>query len=97
MIWRLPWSQNKLLRFVRTVEPQTPGLSATLHRCSGVAISTHASWRPEAKKKEKKKPEIKKIVQSWVIDGSEKKEASISSSSKDKLDDGIRYRKGKHR
>ncbi|KAF2445598.1 hypothetical protein P171DRAFT_454157 [Karstenula rhodostoma CBS 690.94] len=51
----------------------------------------------EAKKKEKKKPEIKKIVQSWVIDGIENKEASSASGSNDKLDDGIRYRKGKHR
>ncbi|KAJ4347073.1 uncharacterized protein N0V89_011009 [Didymosphaeria variabile] len=62
-----------------------------------VVYSGYVRRIAEAKKKEKKKPEIKKIVQSWVIDGSEKMEASVSSGSKDKLDDGIRYRKGKHR
>ncbi|KAF1973337.1 hypothetical protein BU23DRAFT_554325 [Bimuria novae-zelandiae CBS 107.79] len=62
-----------------------------------VVYSGYVRRIAEAKKKEKKKPEIKKIVQSWVLDGSEKKEGAGSSSSKDKLDDGIRYRKGKHR
>lgn len=52
----------------------------------------------EAKTKEKKRPEIKEIIESWVIDGaSGKKTASLSTGSKEKLDDGIRYRKGKHR
>jgi hypothetical protein len=62
-----------------------------------VVYSGYVRRIAEAKKKEKKKPEIKKIVQSWVIDGGENKEASNSSGSKDNLDDGIRYRKGKHR
>jgi len=50
----------------------------------------------EAKRKEKRKPEIKKILQSWVIDGKEKGSA-LASDSKDKSDDALRYRKGKHR
>lgn len=62
-----------------------------------VVYSGYVRSIADAKKKEKKKPEIKKIVQSWVIDGSETKEASSASGSNDKLDDGIRYRKGKHR
>lgn len=62
-----------------------------------VVYSGYVRAVAEAKKKEKKKPEIKKIVQSWVIDGSEGKPASSALGSSEKLDDGIRYRKGKHR
>ncbi|KAF9733181.1 hypothetical protein PMIN06_011269 [Paraphaeosphaeria minitans] len=62
-----------------------------------VVYSGYVRSIAEAKKKEKKKPEIKNIVQSWVIDGSENKEAGSASGSNDKPDDGIRYRKGKHR
>lgn len=52
----------------------------------------------EAKRKEKKKPEIKEIVQSWVIDRSDHgKETDISSGAKERVEDGVRYRKGKHR
>ncbi|KAF2477996.1 uncharacterized protein BDR25DRAFT_206999 [Lindgomyces ingoldianus] len=52
----------------------------------------------EAKVKEKAKPEIKEIIESWVIDAdSGKKGATVSSVEKEKVDDGIRYRKGKHR
>ncbi|KAF2195416.1 hypothetical protein K469DRAFT_543192 [Zopfia rhizophila CBS 207.26] len=52
----------------------------------------------EAKLKEKKKPEIKQIIESWIIDGAVgKKNVTLSSASKEKADDGIRYRKGKHR
>jgi len=51
----------------------------------------------EAKRIEKKKPEIKKIVQSWVLDGAGTKEASLSTGAKEAADDGFRYRKGKHR
>lgn len=50
----------------------------------------------EAKRKEKKKPEIKKIVQSWIIDRGGK-EAAVSPGARDKIDDGLRHRKGKHR
>ncbi|KAJ4303607.1 hypothetical protein N0V90_002506 [Kalmusia sp. IMI 367209] len=60
-----------------------------------VVYSGYVRRIAEAKKKEKKKPEIKKIVQSWVIDGSGK-DGSISSG-KEKFDEGFRYRKGKHR
>lgn len=51
----------------------------------------------EAKQLEKKKPEIKEIVKSWVIDKETKEDNVPSSGSKEKPDDGIRYRKGKHR
>ncbi len=49
----------------------------------------------EAKQKEKKKPEIKKIVQSWVIDKTY--EGDSINGKEQKGDDGVRYRKGKHR
>ncbi|OAG03435.1 uncharacterized protein CC84DRAFT_1095677 [Paraphaeosphaeria sporulosa] len=62
-----------------------------------VVYSGYVRSIAEAKKREKKKPEIKKIVQSWVIDGNENKEAGSASGLNDKVDDGIRYRKGKHR
>ena len=53
----------------------------------------------EAKQREKKKPEIKKILESWVIDGAGGKEENISLNSPpaDKLDETLRHRKGKHR
>ncbi|KAH7080708.1 endoplasmic reticulum-based factor for assembly of V-ATPase-domain-containing protein [Paraphoma chrysanthemicola] len=50
----------------------------------------------EAKVTEKKKPEIKEIVKSWVLDKGEEKE-SVMLSGKDKDVDGVRFRKGKHR
>jgi hypothetical protein len=50
----------------------------------------------EAKQTEKKKPEIKEIVKSWVIDKGEEKEGVVVSG-KDKDVDGVRFRKGKHR
>ncbi|KAF2746889.1 hypothetical protein M011DRAFT_403635 [Sporormia fimetaria CBS 119925] len=52
----------------------------------------------QAKLEEKKKPEIKKIIESWVIDGSATtKDDAVSIPSKDYTEDGVRYRKGKHR
>ena len=53
----------------------------------------------EAKQREKKKPEIKKILDSWVIDGAGGKEENISLNSlpADKSDETLRHRKGKHR
>jgi hypothetical protein len=53
----------------------------------------------EAKAIEKKKPEIKEIIQSWVIDGAAKdmSSGSLAIGSKEMIDDGFRYRKGKHR
>ncbi|KAF2267386.1 hypothetical protein CC78DRAFT_76312 [Lojkania enalia] len=52
----------------------------------------------EAKLKERKKPEIKKIVESWVIDrATDKKGVATSSGSREGVDESIRYRKGKHR
>ncbi|ORY01343.1 endoplasmic reticulum-based factor for assembly of V-ATPase-domain-containing protein [Clohesyomyces aquaticus] len=52
----------------------------------------------EAKVREKKKPEIKEIIESWVIDATPgKKTVRLDSSAEEKEDHGIRYRKGKHR
>lgn len=48
----------------------------------------------EAKRLEKKKPEIKEIVKSWVID---KADGEATGIKEQKLDDGVRFRKGKHR
>ncbi|KAH7354543.1 endoplasmic reticulum-based factor for assembly of V-ATPase-domain-containing protein [Pyrenochaeta sp. MPI-SDFR-AT-0127] len=49
----------------------------------------------EAKRLEKKKPEIKEIVKSWIIDKDEGGEAT--GVKEQKVDDGVRFRKGKHR
>jgi hypothetical protein len=51
----------------------------------------------EAKLKERKRPEIKKIIESWVIDGSSTGKEAAVPSAKTTIDDGVRYRKGKHR
>jgi len=48
----------------------------------------------EAKRLEKKKPEIKEIVKSWII---EKDSEAREITPKEKDVDGIRFRKGKHR
>ena len=81
--------------------PKRLGLSMGGSGAVGIAevvvYSGYVRKVAEAKKKEKKKPEIKKIVQSWVITGNEKNDGSVTVDPKDKLDDGIRYRKGKHR
>lgn len=62
-----------------------------------VVYSGYVRRVAEAKRREKKKPEIKEIVRSWAIDGGIKDDLSIASASKDKADDLVRYRKGKHR
>lgn len=53
----------------------------------------------EAKAIEKKKPEVKEILESWVIDGAAKgiSSGSLAAGAKDKPDNGFRYRKGKYR
>ena len=51
----------------------------------------------DAKRAEKKKPEIKDIVATWVLDPTKNREETVLSTSKEKMDDGLRYRKGKHR
>ncbi|OCL02794.1 hypothetical protein AOQ84DRAFT_228440 [Glonium stellatum] len=51
----------------------------------------------EAKQREKKKPEIKSILESWVIDGASEKENISMKSPADKSDETLRHRKGKHR
>jgi len=51
----------------------------------------------EAKMRERKKPEIKEIVESWVLHkGGEDKESVGVGKDKDDID-GVRKRKGKHR
>lgn len=62
-----------------------------------VVYSGYMRRAQEAKKKEQKKPERKKVMHSWVIDGSSKDSNNVSSTATDKGEDGIRYRKGKHR
>ncbi|KAL6707798.1 hypothetical protein ACN47E_003698 [Coniothyrium glycines] len=47
----------------------------------------------EAKRAERRKPEIKEIVKSWVLD----KDENRHDTEKDKEAEGVRYRKGKHR
>ncbi|KAH6643896.1 endoplasmic reticulum-based factor for assembly of V-ATPase-domain-containing protein [Boeremia exigua] len=61
-----------------------------------VVYSGYVRKVQEAKTAEKKKPEIKEIVASWVLDRSTNEEAVLTTS-KEKADDGVRYRKGKHR
>ncbi|OAK94732.1 hypothetical protein IQ06DRAFT_298232 [Phaeosphaeriaceae sp. SRC1lsM3a] len=51
----------------------------------------------EAKRIEKRKPEIKEIVRSWVIDKGQETEHSVPVGGKEKDGDGVRFRKGKHR
>jgi hypothetical protein len=62
-----------------------------------VVYSGYVRKVQEAKRAEKKKPEIKEIVASWVLDPSKSGEEAGLSTSKEKGDDGVRYRKGKHR
>ena len=76
------------------------GSSGAVAVAEVVVYSSYVRKVAEAKRKEKKKPEIKEIVQSWVIDSSrrdEVKEAAGHVAPKEKTEDGIRYRKGKHR
>ncbi|KNG45053.1 vacuolar h+atpase assembly protein [Stemphylium lycopersici] len=49
----------------------------------------------EAKRLEKKKPEIKEIVKTWVL--GEHHDGAEATGWKEKEGDGIRFRKGKHR
>ncbi|KAF2115237.1 endoplasmic reticulum-based factor for assembly of V-ATPase-domain-containing protein [Lophiotrema nucula] len=51
----------------------------------------------EAKTRERKKPEIKEIIESWVIDGKEKDGSVAATGVKEKGEDSMRFRKGKHR
>ncbi|KAF2012159.1 hypothetical protein BU24DRAFT_465724 [Aaosphaeria arxii CBS 175.79] len=62
-----------------------------------IIYSGYVRRAKEAKEKEKKRPEIKKIIESWVIDGSVEDKTESVSVEQDKTNDGIRYRKGKHR
>ncbi|KAF1357911.1 hypothetical protein EJ07DRAFT_180538 [Lizonia empirigonia] len=62
-----------------------------------VVYSGYVRKVQEAKLAEKKKPEIKEIVASWVLHRNKHGEEAGLSTSKEKLDDGMRYRKGKHR
>lgn len=70
-------------------------LGLSLGGSLGVAVAEVAVYGgyvrkvKEAKAREKKKPEIKEIVRSWVLDKGEEKESAV--------DEGVRKRKGKHR
>lgn len=59
-----------------------------------VVYSGYVRKVAEAKRVEKKKPEIKEIVASWVLDKNGEGEGAATGKEKD---DGVRYRKGKHR
>lgn len=59
-----------------------------------VVYSGYVRKVAEAKRVEKKKPEIKEIVASWVLDKNGEGETAATGKEKD---DGVRYRKGKHR
>jgi len=71
-------------------------LGLSLGGSLGVAVAEVAVYGgyvrkvKEAKAREKKKPEIKEIVRSWVLDKGEEKESVV-------VDEGVRKRKGKHR
>lgn len=62
-----------------------------------VVYSGYVRKVQEAKRAEKKKPEVKEIVASWVLHRSQDGEEAALSTSKEKTDDTVRYRKGKHR
>ncbi|KAG9202269.1 hypothetical protein G6514_004477 [Epicoccum nigrum] len=62
-----------------------------------VVYSGYVRKVQEAKQAEKKKPEIKEIVASWVLDRGQGGEKDGLATSKEKTDDALRYRKGKHR
>ncbi|KAF2197522.1 hypothetical protein GQ43DRAFT_201831 [Delitschia confertaspora ATCC 74209] len=52
----------------------------------------------EAKLREKKKPEIKEVVETWVIDGAAGKKSTLVPSMRNKeVEEGMRHRHGKHR
>jgi hypothetical protein len=62
-----------------------------------VVYSGYVRKVQEAKQAEKKKPEIKEIVASWVLDRGQGGEKNGLATSKEKTEDALRYRKGKHR
>ncbi|KAI4638887.1 hypothetical protein J4E93_009637 [Alternaria ventricosa] len=68
----------------------------------GIAVAEVAVYRGyvrkvrEAKRLEKKKPEIKEIVKTWVLGEDDGKEGDTTGW-KEKDVDGVRFRKGKHR
>ncbi|KAJ4334795.1 hypothetical protein N0V87_006599 [Didymella glomerata] len=70
------------------------GSSVAVAVAEVVVYSGYVRKVAEAKRVEKKKPEIKEIVASWVLDESGEREGAATGKEKD---DGVRYRKGKHR
>jgi hypothetical protein len=74
------------------------GSSGAVAIAEVVVYSGYVRKVAEAKRKEKRKPEIKEIVQSWIFDGnsSSDKVREVGASS-NKAEDGVRYRKGRHR
>lgn len=74
------------------------GSSGAVAIAEVVVYSGYVRKVTEAKRKERKKPEIKEIVESWVIDGrSDKESIVVNAASNDKTENNVRYRKGKHR
>lgn len=80
-------------------------LGLSLGGSLGIAVAEVAVYAgyvrkvKEAKTLEKKKPEIKEIVRSWIIDKSQSVDHVSAGRDTDKAQDGpdIRFRKGKHR
>ncbi|USP80022.1 uncharacterized protein yc1106_07296 [Curvularia clavata] len=76
-------------------------LGLSLGGSLGVAVAEVAVYSgyvrkvKQAKRLEKKKPEIKEIVKTWVLDS--QSEGAEASGWKEKEGDGVRFRKGKHR
>ena len=73
------------------------GGSGVVAIAEAVVYSGYIRRVKEAKATEKKKPEIKEIVQSWIIDGASTQSVTLSSQSNQTSDEGFRHRKGKHR
>ncbi|KAF2134400.1 hypothetical protein P153DRAFT_278681, partial [Dothidotthia symphoricarpi CBS 119687] len=71
------------------------GSSGAVAIAEVVVYSGYVRKVQEAKRLEKKKPEIKEIVASWILDKSG--EVKDAASAKEKEGDGVRFRKGKHR
>jgi hypothetical protein len=73
------------------------GSSGAVAIAEVVVYSGYVRKVAEARRKEKKKPEIKEIVQSWVLDSKSSDKAEEAGVFLNKAEDGVRYRKGKHR
>ncbi|RMZ66142.1 ATPase vacuolar ER assembly factor Vma12 [Pyrenophora seminiperda CCB06] len=78
-------------------------LGLSMGGAAGIAIAEVAVYGGyvrkvrEAKRLEKKKPEIKEIVKTWVLGEEADAAEGDTTAYKEKDGDGVRFRKGKHR